>query len=67
MIDKRKDEAIAAARSEIARRIARFCPTLPPDEFEKLLDRMAQIRWKYEALPFRAEPPPSEEQRELIE
>ncbi len=51
MSDRRKAEAIAAARREIARRIARFCTSLSPQEFERLLDRMAHIHWKYEVLP----------------
>jgi hypothetical protein len=51
MKDPRKAEAIAAARREIARRIARFCTSLPPQEFDRLLDRMAQVHWKYDVLP----------------
>jgi hypothetical protein len=51
MDDRRKADAIAAARREIARRIARFCTSLSPEEFEKLLDRMALIHWKYEIFP----------------
>jgi hypothetical protein len=46
-----KAEAIAAARVQIARRIARFCTSLPSAEFERLLDRMVQIHWKYDVLP----------------
>jgi hypothetical protein len=57
MDDRRKSEAIAAARREIARRIARFCTTLSPEEFERLLDRMALVQWKYEVFPHIAEPP----------
>jgi superfamily I DNA and RNA helicase len=51
MDEHRKIEAINAARREIARRIARVCASLSPEEFEKLLDRMAGIQWKYEVLP----------------
>ena len=51
MSDRRKSEAIATARREIARRIARFCTSLSPQEFERLLDRMAFIQWKYDVLP----------------
>ena len=51
MSDLRKAEAISAARREIGRRIARFCTTLSPEEFERLLDRMAHIHWKYDVLP----------------
>jgi hypothetical protein len=58
MDDRRKSEAIAAARREIARRIARFCTTLSPEEFDCLLDRMAHVQWKYEVFPCVAEPPP---------
>jgi hypothetical protein len=57
MNDKRKAEAIAAAREEIARRIARFCASLSREEFDRLLDRMAHIHWKYDVLPFRPDPP----------
>jgi len=56
MLDKRKAEAIAAARREIARRIARFCTGLSVDEYNALLDRMAQVQWKYDTLPNMAEP-----------
>jgi hypothetical protein len=59
MMDKRKTEAIAAAREEIARRIARFCASLSNEEFEKLLDRMADVHWKYDVLPFIPDPTPS--------
>ena len=51
MSDRRKAEAIALARREIARRIARFCTSLSPQEFERLLDKMAHIHWKYDVLP----------------
>ena len=56
MLDKRKADAIAAARREIARRIARFCTGLSVDEYNALLDRMAQVQWKYDTLPNIAEP-----------
>jgi hypothetical protein len=66
MYDKRKKEAIAAARREIAKRIARFCTTLSPEEFEALLDRMAHVQWKYDMMPNIAEPPDlARELREL--
>lgn len=68
MHDKRKSEAIAAARREIAKRIARFCTSLSPEEFNALLDRMAHIQWKYETMPNLAEPPDIERRlRELME
>ena len=51
MDERRKAEVIAAARREIARRISRFCTSLSPEEFEKLLDRMARVQWKYDVLP----------------
>ena len=51
MNNRSKAEAIAAARREIARRVARFCTSLSPEEFESLLDRMALIQWKYEVFP----------------
>jgi hypothetical protein len=68
MDDKRKTEAIAAARREIAKRIARFCTGLPPEEFDALLDRMARVQWKYEVMPINLEPAGVERQlRELLE
>jgi hypothetical protein len=57
MNDKRKAEAVAAARVEIARRIARFCASLSAEEFDRLLDRMAHIQWKYDVLPLTPDPP----------
>jgi hypothetical protein len=63
MDERRKAEAIAAARREIARRIARFCTSLSPEEFEKLLDRMARVQWKYDVLPIVAESTPSTVER----
>jgi hypothetical protein len=66
MDDRRKIEAIAAARREIARRIARFCTSLTPEEFDRLLDRMARVQWKYDVLPVVAEShPPLEQIRDL--
>jgi len=62
MDDRRKIEAIAAARREIARRIARFCTSLTPEEFERLLDRMARVQWKYDVMPVVAESHPPREQ-----
>jgi hypothetical protein len=67
MEDRRKSEAIAAARREIARRIARFCTTLTEEELDALLDRMAYVQWKYDVAPIVAEayPPPKKKSREL--
>ncbi len=66
--NRRKAEAIAAARREIARRIARFCTALSPEEFDALLDRMAHIQWKYDVMPIVADPPDIEQQlRKLME
>jgi hypothetical protein len=45
-----KAEAITAARRDIARRIAKFCTSFPPEDFDRLLDRMAYVQWKYEVL-----------------
>jgi hypothetical protein len=68
MNEKRKAEAIAAARSEIAKRIGRFCTTPSPEELDLLLDRMARVQWKYEVMPVDCSPadrPPRP--RELLE
>ena len=51
MDKKRQAEGVAAARSEIAKRIARFCTALSPEDFNALLDRMARVQWKYDTLP----------------
>jgi hypothetical protein len=59
MDDTRKAEAIAAARREIARRIAKFCTSLSPEDFDSLLNRMAFVQWKYEVLPNVPSPPES--------
>lgn len=56
MDDKRRAEEVAAARREIARRIARFCTTLTEDEFNQLLDRMAYVQWKYDVAPIVVDP-----------
>lgn len=50
-MDKHKAEAVARARAEIAKRIARFCHNLSTEQFEALLDRMAGIQTKYDSLP----------------
>jgi hypothetical protein len=59
MDDTRKAEALAAARREIARRIEKFCTSLSPEDFDRLLDRMAYVQWKYEVLPHVPTPPDS--------
>jgi hypothetical protein len=51
MDETTKAEAIAAARREIARRIAKFCTSLSAEDLERLLDRMAYVQWKYDILP----------------
>jgi hypothetical protein len=58
MNDKRRAEEIAAARREIARRIARFCTKLSEEEFNHLLDRMAYVQWKYDVAPIVVDQPP---------
>ena len=66
MEDRRKTEAMAAARREIARRIARFCTTLTEEEFNCLLDRMAYVHWKFEVAPVVEESlPPRQKNRQL--
>jgi hypothetical protein len=58
MEDKRRTEELAAAKREIARRIARFCTTLSDEEFNQLLDRMAYVQWKYDVAPIVVDQPP---------
>jgi hypothetical protein len=68
MDDKRKSEAIAAARAQIARRIARLCTTLTEEELARLLDHMAYVQWKYDVGPIVAESQPSrKETRQLTD
>jgi hypothetical protein len=68
MDDKRKSEAIAAVRREIARRIARFCTTLTEEDLNRLLDRMVYVEWKYDVAPIVSESDPARrERRELRE
>jgi hypothetical protein len=67
MLDKREKEAIAAARREIARRIERFCTSLSREEYDALLDRMAQVQWKYDTLPNIADPDIERQLRGLME
>ena len=74
MDDRRRKEAIEAARREIARRIARFCSTLSAEEFDRLLDRMAHVQWKYDVFPIVSDssppspsPSPSPKERELLD
>ena len=50
MDDTDKSEAISAARRDIARRIARFCTSFSAEDFDRLLDRMAYVQWKYEVI-----------------
>jgi hypothetical protein len=58
MDDKRRTDEIAAARREIARRIARVCTTLSEEELNQLLDRMAHVQWKYDVAPIVVDLPP---------
>ena len=51
MDDRVKAEALARTRNEIARRIKRVCMGLSTSEFEGLVDRIAQVQYKYEVLP----------------
>jgi len=46
-----REERFAQARAEIARRIERFCQTLPQAEFDELVDRMAALQCKYDIFP----------------
>jgi hypothetical protein len=46
-----REERIAAARAEIAKRIRRVCQSLSEAELDKLLDRMALVQYKYDVSP----------------
>ena len=56
MSEKRRAESIAAARTEIAKRIGRFCTTLAPEELDLLLERMARVQLKYQMMPIDSAP-----------
>ena len=61
MTKRQRDERIAAARAEIARRIKRVCEGLSQADLDKLLDRMAMLQYKYDVSPnLPAEPPDAE-------
>ena len=53
-----RDERIAAARAEIAKRILRVCQGLSQADLDKLLDRMALVQYKYDVSPNLIELPP---------
>jgi hypothetical protein len=51
-VDNRiREERITQARAEIARRIERFCQSLPRDEFDQLVDQMTELHCKYDVFP----------------
>lgn len=51
MKDRVREQRVAEARAEIAKRIKRVCRDLPAAEFEKLLDRMTLLHCKYDIFP----------------
>jgi hypothetical protein len=61
MTKRQREERIAAARAEIARRIKRVCEGLSQTDLDKLLDRMAMLQYKYDVSPnLPIEPPDAE-------
>lgn len=63
MDERIKQERIAQARAEIARRIMRFCRNLQPQDLEKLLDRMALVHFKYDIFPILEQSLPPERKK----
>ena len=41
---------IRELKQDIARRLRAVLPTIPEEEFERLIDQMAKIQFKYEAM-----------------
>lgn len=47
-VDPRRDLRINAKKEHIALRLRPVLPTMPAEEFEKLITRMAEVEIKYE-------------------
>ena len=52
MDDQERTKRIAQARAAIAERIGKYCEGLEPEEYDRLLDLMAGVHYKYEVLPY---------------
>jgi hypothetical protein len=52
MDDQERTRRIAQARAAIAERIGKYCEGLKPEEYNRLLDLMAGVHYKYEVLPY---------------
>lgn len=47
-VEQVKSESLRRVRSQIAKRIEKYCTNLSPQEFAALVDQMAGIQCKYE-------------------
>ena len=45
-----REQALAAIRHDVAERIRSVCATWPEDETERLVERIAEVKYKYECL-----------------
>jgi hypothetical protein len=41
---------LAALRTDIAQRLRKVCEAMPQNEFDQLVDRIAQLEYKYEQI-----------------
>lgn len=51
MDDLERNRRISEARNAIAARIGKYCEQLAPEEFERLVDLMTGVHYKYDVLP----------------
>jgi hypothetical protein len=52
-------ERLAELRTDIAKRLRNVCAALPPDAFDRLVARIAEIEFKYEQMREELTPPPT--------
>jgi hypothetical protein len=54
-------ERLETLRVDIALRLRKVCVAMPQDEFDRLVERIAQLEYKYEQTRERFPPPPPRE------
>lgn len=53
---------LATLRSDVATRLRKICEAMPQNEFDQLVDRIAQLAYKYEQIRDLFPPPPPSRQ-----
>jgi hypothetical protein len=53
-------ERLAELRTDIGKRLRNVCAAMPQDEFDRLVERIAEIEYKYEQMRDDWTPPPSD-------